>query len=129
MPDRPHVLIVDDKLESRTRWPTARRPRVRRARDRLGREALAALDRGGVDLLVTDLRMPEIDGLALLDAARARGDVPVIVMTAYGAMDSAVEAIRKGAYHYLTKPFKLDELLLFVDARWPSARCGARRRS
>jgi two-component system response regulator HydG len=60
--------------------------------------------------------MPEVDGLALLDAARASTMAPpVIVMTAYGAIDSAVEAIRRGAYHYLTKPFKLDELLVFVE--------------
>ena len=59
---------------------------------------------------------PSVDGLALLDAVRAPTvDVPVIVMTAYGAIDSAVESIRKGAYHYLTKPFKLDELALFVE--------------
>ncbi|HEY1548588.1 MAG TPA: sigma-54 dependent transcriptional regulator, partial [Kofleriaceae bacterium] len=53
---------------------------------------------------------------ALLDAVRAVDlELPVIVMTAYGAIDSAVEAIRKGAYHYLTKPFKLDELIVFVE--------------
>jgi two-component system, NtrC family, response regulator HydG len=81
-----------------------------------GREALAALEGGRVDVLVTDLRMPDVDGLALLDAAReARRDVPIIVMTAYGAIDSAVESIRRGAFHYLTKPFKLDELIIFVQ--------------
>src|SRR5262249_51492169 len=70
---------------------------------------------GGVDLVVADLRMPSVDGLAVLDAVRAMdGELPVIVMTAFGAIDSAVESIRKGAYHYLTKPFKLDELAIFV---------------
>jgi two-component system response regulator HydG len=78
--------------------------------------ARTALRAGDIDLLVTDLRMPEVDGLALLDAARACDpEVPVIVMTAYGAIDSAVESIRKGAFHYLTKPFKLDELVVFVE--------------
>ncbi|MFT3696934.1 MAG: sigma-54 dependent transcriptional regulator [Kofleriaceae bacterium] len=68
-----------------------------------------------VDVVVTDLRMPELDGLALLDQIRAtRPEIQVIVMTAFGAIDSAVEAIRKGAFHYLTKPFKLDELVVFV---------------
>ncbi len=81
-----------------------------------GREALAQVTAGTVDVLVTDLRMPDLDGLALLDAVRAAmPDLPVIVMTAYGAIDSAVESIRRGAYHYLTKPFKLDELILFVE--------------
>jgi len=80
-----------------------------------GGAALEAMRAGPVDLVVTDLRMPDVDGLALLDAIRtSKSDVPVIVMTAYGAIDSAVESIRKGAYHYLTKPFKLDELVIFV---------------
>ena len=78
--------------------------------------ALAALARGGVDVVVTDLRMPEIDGFMLLDRIREHSpDTQVIVMTAYGAIDSAVESIRRGAYHYLTKPFKLDELVIFVE--------------
>ncbi len=77
-----------------------------------GGAALAAL--ADADLVITDLRMPDVDGLAILDAGRD-ADVPVIVMTAYGAIDSAVEAIRRGAYHYVTKPFKLDELVVFVE--------------
>ena len=78
--------------------------------------ALAAIARGGVDIVVTDLRMPEVDGFTLLDRIRETNpEVQVIVMTAYGAIDSAVESIRRGAYHYLTKPFKLDELVIFVE--------------
>src|SRR5262249_20969706 len=74
------------------------------------------IERGEVDVLVTDLRMPDLDGLALLDAARAVApELPAIVMTAYGAIDSAVESIRRGAYHYLTKPFKVEELVVFVE--------------
>ncbi len=68
------------------------------------------------DALVTDLRMPQVDGLGLLkislEAAPAR---PVIVMTAYSAVESAIESIRQGAYHYLTKPFKVEELVLFLN--------------
>jgi two-component system, NtrC family, response regulator HydG len=80
-----------------------------------GRAALEVLRSHGVDVLVTDLRMPDVDGLTLLDAARVEGlDAPVIVMTAHGAVDSAVESIRRGAFHYLTKPFKLEELVIFV---------------
>ena len=81
-----------------------------------GRTALEAVRGGGVDLVVTDLRMPELDGLQLLDAVRALG-VPVIVMTAYGAVDSALESIRRGALQYLTKPFKLDELVGLIQSR------------
>ena len=78
--------------------------------------ALEAIAAGGVDVVVTDLRMPEVDGFTLLDRIReTHPEVQVIVMTAYGAIDSAVESIRRGAFHYLTKPFKLDELVIFVQ--------------
>jgi two-component system response regulator HydG len=60
--------------------------------------------------------MPEIDGLELLKISRAAAPArPVIVMTAYSAVESAIESIRQGAFHYLTKPFKLDELALFLN--------------
>jgi two-component system response regulator HydG len=68
------------------------------------------------DAVVTDLRMPGVDGLEILSIAkRAAPSRPVIVMTAYSAIDSAIESIRRGAYHYLTKPFKADELALFLE--------------
>ncbi len=68
------------------------------------------------DVLVTDLRMPGVDGMGMLAASRrTAAERPVILMTAYGAVDSAIEAIRRGAYHYLTKPFKVEELGLFIE--------------
>ncbi len=80
-----------------------------------GRDALARLENERVDALVTDLRMPDVDGLALLAASRKTAPGrPVIVMTAYGAIDTAIESIRQGAYHYLTKPFRQEELLIFL---------------
>jgi two-component system, NtrC family, response regulator HydG len=79
------------------------------------KEAVEAVARPDIDALVTDLRMPGIDGLGLLaHSRRAAPDRPVIVMTAFSAVDSAIESIRNGAYHYLTKPFKVDELTLFL---------------
>src|SRR3569832_606615 len=67
------------------------------------------------DGVVTDLRMAGTDGLAALAASRQRDpDRPVIVMTAYSAIDTAIESIRRGAYHYLTKPFKQEELAIFL---------------
>jgi two-component system response regulator HydG len=73
--------------------------------------------------LLTDLRMPGVDGLALLARSRAAApDRPVIVMTAFSAVDTAIESIRQGAYHYLTKPFKVDELVLFLDRALAEAR-------
>jgi two-component system response regulator HydG len=111
----PRIVIVDDKLPMAETLADGLTDRGFEARAfGSAREALAEL--GQTDVLVTDLRMPDLDGLSLVEQARALApDVPVIVMTAYGAIDSAVESIRKGAFHYLTKPFKLDELIVFVE--------------
>jgi len=80
-----------------------------------GREALAQLAGGGVDVVVTDLRMPDVDGLAVLRAARARPEPPdVVLMTAHASAESAVEAMKAGAADYVTKPFAMDELRLRV---------------
>jgi two-component system response regulator HydG len=67
------------------------------------------------DVLVTDLRMPEIDGISLLTLSKQLvPERPVIVMTAFGAVDTAVDALRKGAFHYLLKPFKVSELDIVI---------------
>ena len=68
------------------------------------------------DLILTDLRLPGMDGIALLDAIRAQnGLVPVIVMTAFGTVENAVEAMKLGAADFLLKPFSLDHLLTVVN--------------
>ncbi|HVY44447.1 MAG TPA: sigma-54 dependent transcriptional regulator [Minicystis sp.] len=80
-----------------------------------GEHAVRLLGEERFDALLTDLRMPGIDGLELMKIARARDpELVVLVMTAYGAIDSAIDSIRRGAYHYFTKPFKTDELVLFL---------------
>jgi DNA-binding NtrC family response regulator len=80
-----------------------------------GREALVRLAAERFDVVVTDLRMPELDGIAVLKAARALPAPPeVILMTAFGTAESAVEAMRAGAADYVTKPFSMDELRLRV---------------
>jgi two-component system response regulator HydG len=80
-----------------------------------GRQALERLAAETFDAVVTDLRMPDVDGLEILSASRKlEPERPVIVMTAYSAIDTAVESIRQGAHHYLTKPFKQDELAIFL---------------
>ncbi|MDB4934534.1 MAG: Response regulator of zinc sigma-54-dependent two-component system [Labilithrix sp.] len=67
------------------------------------------------DVLVTDLRMPEIDGISLLTLSKQIvPERPVVVMTAFGAVDTAVDSLRKGAFHYLLKPFKVAELDLVI---------------
>ena len=115
-PPPPHVLVVDDELELAETLAEGLSDRGFRATAASsGRDAIARLEHDGVDVLVTDLRMGAIDGLALLtESRRLAPERPVIVMTAYGAIDTAVESIRLGAYHYLTKPFRLDELVIFL---------------
>jgi two-component system response regulator HydG len=114
---RPRVIVVDDNVEMAR---TIADGLSERGYDAVavgsGRELIARLPAEKVDAIVTDLRMPEVDGLQVLARSRELDpDRPVIVMTAYSAIDSAVQSIRQGAYHYLTKPFKQDELALFLD--------------
>ncbi len=81
-----------------------------------GQEAMKALDGQSFDLLLTDLRMSPVDGLQLLRHVQdGRSQFPVILMTAHGTVETAVEAMKEGAYDYITKPFKLDELLMTVQ--------------
>jgi DNA-binding NtrC family response regulator len=80
-----------------------------------GREALEKLKHQAVDLVITDLRMPEIDGLRLLEEIHGKNRlIPVIVLTAHGSIDKAVAAIKAGAFDFLTKPFEREEVLLTV---------------
>ena len=80
-----------------------------------GAEALSVLSADSFELVVTDIQMPEMDGVTLLHRIREFDpELPVIVITAYGTVENAVEALRSGAYHYLTKPFENDELKLTV---------------
>jgi DNA-binding NtrC family response regulator len=72
--------------------------------------ALAILHATNADLILTDVRMPGMNGLTLLEHVKARTDVPVTVMTAFGDMQSAIDAMKKGAYDYLQKPLDLDAL-------------------
>ena len=78
-----------------------------------GDEALARIEREHPDAVLLDLKMPGRDGLAVLaELGPALADLPVIVITAYGGSAAAIEAMRRGAYDYLTKPFDLDEVQL-----------------
>ena len=73
--------------------------------------AREALEHGSFHLVITDVRMPDGNGLDVLDAARkANPDAVVLLITAYAATDTAIDAMRRGAYDYLTKPFKIDEI-------------------
>jgi DNA-binding NtrC family response regulator len=112
------VLVAEDDGEMRellTRVLGEEGYEVVAARD--GHQAMARIAEGLFDLVLSDVRMPGPDGMQLLQRAMAdRLHQPVILMTAFGTIGSAVEAMRAGAYHYLAKPFNLDELLEIVRA-------------
>jgi two-component system response regulator HydG len=80
-----------------------------------GAEALEQLRGGEFDLLLTDLRMPDVDGMEVLRAAKGRQpDLPVVLITAFGTIETAIQAIRQGAYDYVTKPCAMAEISLLV---------------
>jgi two-component system NtrC family response regulator len=80
-----------------------------------GPEALEVLEGSDVDLVLTDMKMPLMDGIQLLEKIKTRdSELPVIMMTAHGTVDKAVEAMQKGAYSYILKPFDNDRLIIYV---------------
>jgi two-component system response regulator HydG len=128
---RPRVLVVDDHVEMAETLAEGLLDRgFEAAACGSSVEAAKRLDAEPFDALVTDLRMPEVDGLGLLARSRSTApERPVIVMTAYGAIETAVGAIRQGAYHYMTKPFTTDELALFLERALDEARLRREARS
>ncbi len=81
-----------------------------------GEDALRLLDHSDVDLVLTDMKMPQMDGIELLQRIRARNpDIPVVMMTAHGTVERAVEAMQKGAHNFILKPFENSSLVLYVN--------------
>ncbi len=107
----PHVLLIDDEaiaLSNLTHVFEREGYEVSACKD--GESGLAAMQNTEFDLVLTDLRMPGIDGMDVLRHVReTTPDVPVIVITGHASLDSAVDAMKAGAYHYISKPFRLDE--------------------
>jgi DNA-binding NtrC family response regulator len=88
-----------------------------------GHEASDLLVGISFDALITDLRMPGIDGLALIARSRTLDpNRPIIAMTAHSSVDLALESLRQGAYYYLMKPFKQEELAIFLERALEQAR-------
>ena len=108
------VLVVDDEENLRLVLRTLlRRHGYEVETAESGEDALAMVDSFGPDVVLTDVRMPKMGGLDLLTTLKAKGnDATVIVMSAYGNMDLALEAMKAGAYDYVQKPFKPDEVVL-----------------
>ncbi len=109
----PTVLIVDDEpdfLRGLARSIPKEMPSKVLTAQRAS-EALELMEKNPVELVLTDVRMPDMNGLELLEEIKSRNPlVTVVVMTAYGTIDAAVEAIKKGAYDFVQKPFKPDEI-------------------
>ncbi len=108
------VLVVDDEENLRVVLRTLlRRHGYEVETAPTGDEALTLVDSFGPDVVLTDVRMPKMGGLDLLATLKAKGnEATVIVMSAYGNMDLAIEAMKAGAYDYVQKPFKPDEVVL-----------------
>jgi two-component system, NtrC family, nitrogen regulation response regulator GlnG len=111
------VLVADD--EDSVRWVLEKA--LRKANYTVtsvpdGEEALRAFEAEPYDLVLLDVRMPGVDGLTALARLKGRWpDAQVVVMTAHGTMDTAIQAMQRGAYDYLAKPFDLDEVMLLVE--------------
>lgn len=114
---RSRVLIVDD--EDLVRWSV--RERLHKAgylteEASTGAEAIAAARRTAFDLALLDLRLPDTDGIALMkQILELQPEIQVIIMTAYSTVETAVGAMKLGAFDYLSKPFNLDEMVLSVE--------------
>ncbi|MBW6521450.1 MAG: sigma-54 dependent transcriptional regulator [Desulfoarculaceae bacterium] len=116
MDNKIHILVVDDDLRMRelirdTLAEMELRPQL--CGD--SREALRLLETDPFDLVITDLKMPHIDGIEVLEGAkRFNPETLVILVTGYGTIESAIEAMQKNAYDYIQKPFEPDDFLLVV---------------
>src|SRR4026208_143073 len=103
---------------SQRRDTKSRRPKMRRRRwcgSGTGRTARVRLGEWQPELVITDIHMPGMDGLALLAAVREKEpDIPVVLLTAFGSLKTAVDAIKAGAFDYLSKPFIVDDIRLVV---------------
>ena len=112
---KPIVLIVDDEKNSREGLARALQGGYEVLLAENGMKALDVLGAQPVDVLLSDVRMPGMDGLTLLQRAMARTPQPLCIMlTAYGSIELAVEAMRRGAYDFMTKPIDLDRLDLVL---------------
>src|SRR6476646_7695632 len=108
------ILVVDDEENLRLVLRTLlKRAGYEVESASTGEEALEKVESFGPDVVITDVRMPKMSGLDLLAALRAKqSPATVIVMSAYGSVDLALEAMKAGAYDYIAKPFKPDEIVL-----------------
>ena len=113
---QPNVLIIDDEPLMRISIADALKAEGCQVKvATTGLEGMDLIRKEPFEIVITDLRLPGMDGLQILQACKEVSPTTgVIVITAYGSVETAVEAIKMGAYDYITKPFSMDELLLIV---------------
>ena len=113
----PDILVVEDKDSLRkmlTQTLSGEGHRVDSAPN--GKKALELIQSKSYDLVLTDLKMPEVDGMELLKwTKREKPDIPVIMITAFATVHTAVEALKIGAFDYITKPFDQDEMKMVIQ--------------
>jgi two-component system nitrogen regulation response regulator GlnG len=81
-----------------------------------GNDGLIKVQKQSYDIVFLDLRLPDIDGMdLLLELKKVQSDLAVIIITAHGSIDSAIESMKRGAYDYITKPFDVDELIIQAE--------------
>jgi two-component system response regulator HydG len=111
----PTVLVVDDKANMVTLLAKVLQRDARVLKATSGAAAIQLITENEVDAVVCDLRMPDLDGLAVLDAVRRiRPNAQFVLMTAFGSVQSAIDAMKRGAFDYVTKPFEPDQLRAIV---------------
>jgi len=131
MAEKQRVLVVDDEPDIRELL-TLSLSRMNLESDAVGTlsEAHARLDDGFFDLCLTDMRLPDGDGIDLVrHIQKSRPELPVAIITAYGNVETAVEALKAGAYDFVSKPLKLDELRNLVSSVLKLSRSPRERRS
>ncbi len=111
------ILVVDDEEQMRDLLAKVlERKGYQVAVCSNGLEALASLEKEPADLVITDVRMPGLSGMEALKAVKElNADIVVLIMTAFGSIDQAVQAVKEGAYDYINKPFKIEEMLLTIE--------------
>jgi DNA-binding NtrC family response regulator len=115
--ERPRVLVVDDEKfirEILAEFLGMEGYLVRTAED--GSSALAELGRAHYDLVISDLKMPKMGGMELLEAmTRVAPNALTVIMTGFGTVETAIDAMKRGAYDYILKPFKVEEVTMIVQ--------------
>jgi len=118
--DKPHILIVDDdKNELQGYLKVLGKDQFSVQGAATGYEALKKIEKQNFDIVISDIRMPQLDGITLLREIQKRAaDIAVILVTAFGTVDSAVEAMKLGAETYLTKPINVEALEILITKIW-----------